>query len=511
MTASTLPHIPKLRQRLLNQGTLLFSAFGASQALSFTRNAMIGHWLSRGDFGIAASITLMLQMLEILSDVGADRLILQADDGDDPSLIATAHAVMLVRGIVIALIVLIAGIPAAGFFHVGHAWPAFACAALVPFVKGFMHLDYRRQQRALENRPYVIIEVLPQVMALMALAPLLSIEPSYWAVVWIAVGQALVMVATSHAVAARPFRVAVDRVFLQRIVEFGWPIWLSAFPLVAVYQGDRTLIGNMLGIDALGGYAAAFMITMVPALMAAKIGNAVILPVLAQVKDQPLEFARRYVVTCEAVSIAATIYAACFLIAGGALLPMVFGPNFTGLGPVVAWLGLMWMMRMVQSVPGMALMALGLTRPFLEAGLIRAAALAGVFIALNHGHGLAGAAAAGVAGELASLIYIFWRLGRLIPGLDRSSLLGLSLLVPGIALAVAVSMMLDATGASIGPVLAVAATTSLLLLAGGLLALPQLRVGIVSAWRRHATRSGTYKSVSGDNLGDALAPLKHTA
>ena len=85
--------------RVARQGALLFSGFALAQAMSFARNAIVAHWLSKGDFGIAAAILLLLQLLETLSDLGADRLIVQARDGEEPRLIATAHATLVLRGV----------------------------------------------------------------------------------------------------------------------------------------------------------------------------------------------------------------------------------------------------------------------------------------------------------------------------------------------------------------------------------------------------------------------------
>ncbi len=84
--------------RIGAQGILLFAGFGMAQALSFARNALLGHALSPRDFGIAASITLLLQMLEMLSDLGHDRLIVQAADGERDDFLATTHTILLARG-----------------------------------------------------------------------------------------------------------------------------------------------------------------------------------------------------------------------------------------------------------------------------------------------------------------------------------------------------------------------------------------------------------------------------
>ena len=66
------------RGSVIGQGALLTLGLTSAQLLSFARNAMLGHLLSKGDFGVAAGLTLTLQMLETLSDVAVDRMIVRS-------------------------------------------------------------------------------------------------------------------------------------------------------------------------------------------------------------------------------------------------------------------------------------------------------------------------------------------------------------------------------------------------------------------------------------------------
>ena len=268
------------------QGALLFTGYGLAQAMSFLRNAMLGHALSPRDFGIAASIALLLQLVEMLSDLGSDRLIVQADDGDGASFVATAHTVLAARGVILALIMLACGPFAAQFFGATEATEMFLWAAAVPLIKGFTDLDCRRAQRHFDNRPQILVEVVPQAIALFATLPILRMAPSYAAVVVVALIQASASVAVSRLVSTAPYRFAANRDVINRLVAFGWPILISALPLIAVYQGDRAIIGRLYGVEALAAYSAAFMITMVPGLLAARAGHALMLPLFSDTLRQ---------------------------------------------------------------------------------------------------------------------------------------------------------------------------------------------------------------------------------
>jgi O-antigen/teichoic acid export membrane protein len=421
-TTTAAPTGRRLSHQLGRQGAMLFSGFAVAQICSFARNAIVGYWLSKGDFGVAATITIALQMLETLSDLGADRLLVQASDGEDPRLMAAAHATLLVRGVFTSALLFLAARPIVDFFGIPDAKTAFQIAALVPMIKALMHLDSRRQQRGLQNRNFLLIEVVPQAVGLLATLPIVYMTRSYHAVVWLAILQALLSVAASHALAKRPYVLGLESEFVKRLIQFGWPIWLSAFPLVIVYQGDRIIVGRLLGMDALAGYSAAFMVAMVPGLLAAKVGHALMLPLLSAQRENKERFYQHYIMMCEGVSVAAAAYLVGFIVAGGTILPLAFGQNYTGLGNVIAWLAAMWALRMVQAVPGMALMALGETRPLLIAGIIRASALLPAWLAVKMGLGLEGVAAAGVIGEILSLGYISNRAAKGEAGIAKAAL-----------------------------------------------------------------------------------------
>jgi O-antigen/teichoic acid export membrane protein len=416
-----IPSGPRLADRVASQGALLFSGFAVGQLCSFLRNALIGHTLARGDFGIAASLTLLLQLVESLTDLGADRLIVQSPQGDDARFVSSAHSVLIARGLLTSIVLYFAAGPFAQFLKVSEAQWAFEFIALVPLIKGFLHLDTRRAQRQLNNRPVVLSDVAPQVFALLLTVPVLSFSPSYGAVTVLALFQASASVLSTHALSERPYRIAIDFDSIKRLVIFGWPIWLSAFPLVAVYQGDRILIGRQFGMEALAGYSAAFLMTMVPGQTMARVANALMLPMLSSEQGREREFNLRYVRFAEANSVVAALYLTVFILAGGLILPLAFGTQYADLGMLTAWLAVMWSLRMLQAVPGMALMAHGQTRPFLIAGLIRAAALPLAVLLALSGAGLETIAAVGVGGELASFAYAAQRTGAINPDLRNAT------------------------------------------------------------------------------------------
>ncbi len=437
-----------MSRRVAGQGALLLGGFAGAQAMAFVRNAMLGHMLAKGDFGIAAILTLLLQLLDSLTDLGVDRLIVQAKDGDDARFVATNHTALVMRGVLIGTLLFFTSGAIADFFAVPDAAAAIAAIALVPLLKGFQHLDARRAQRRLNSRPFVWIEVAPQAVALALTWPVVKYVPDFQAVVWLSLAQAVTALAVSHAVAERRYELAFDTAILKRLIDFGWPIWLSAFPLVAVYHGDRIVIGRLLGVEELAGYSAAFLLAMVPGLIAGKVGQSLMLPVFAAARDDAAKLKRQFAALSEVTAVAAAIYLATAILAGGDLLRIAFGPNYAGLGAVMAWLAAMWAVRMLQAVPGMLLLAAGETKPFLIAGLIRSLALIPATGVALMGYGLEAVAAMGLLGEVASLAYVTVRMNAEAPGLSRIfAQRALFLLPAGLVAGIALSVTSQGAGA----------------------------------------------------------------
>lgn len=424
-------------RRALGQGMLLVSGFAAAHSLSLLRNSCVGYALSRGHFGTAASITLVLQMLEVLSDLGPDRLLLQARPEEQSRLLEAAHALTILRGIVLATMLLAGAAPLARFFGVPDASGSFALAALVPLIRGFSHMGFRLAQRRLDNAHYLTIEVVSQAAAVVVAWPLLSWRPLPDTVVGLMLLQAGAATLTSHTLASEPYRAGLRRLDISRLVRFGWPIWLSALPLLAASHFDRMLVGRFYGMEQLAGFTAGTMLAMIPALVVARLASSLLIPLVADRQQAP--DALRLIVR-QAVELAVLVagcYAVALAVAGGPLVALVFGPRYHGLEQLIAWLGAMFAVRMIQAVPGMTLMAAGLTRPLLGASLVRAAALPMIAAAALLGMPIEVIAAAGLSGEVASLAHIILALERHRHGLGRDCALRSVLLLSFVAALVA--------------------------------------------------------------------------
>ena len=128
-----------LKKRVLKGGALLSAGSAVGKALALIRNIIIARILSPEDFGVAATFIITLSLLQSVSEVAADKLQVQAKDGDDKRLQQVMHLFQLMRGVFGAAILIIFARPIAGLFGAPEAAWAFQWLALIPLLRGLAH------------------------------------------------------------------------------------------------------------------------------------------------------------------------------------------------------------------------------------------------------------------------------------------------------------------------------------------------------------------------------------
>lgn len=380
------------------------------QACSFLRNVVVARLLTPEDFGIAATFGIAVSIFEMISNLAVDTLLVQAEDGDRPAFQATAHAFQVIRGGIIALFLFLLAWPFSRLFDIPQALWAFQCMALVPLIRGFMHLDPKRLQRKFGFGADVVTELIPQILLVLAAWPFAWWFKDYTAMLWLLVLQVVVMVVVSHAVARRRYAWAWDRRFLDRMYAFGWPLLLNGLLMFFILQGDRLIVGSVYDMTQLGVYSAAFSITFIPSTMIAKVASALLLPLLSREQGNPPQFVVYYALSICVLCLTGIAVSTGFILFGERMVVMTFGTKYASVEAYIGWLATMQMIRVLRVGPTIASMAWGDTRtPLLcNVGRISVFPLA-IWLGLT-GKPLIWIVVMGCLGELIALLLMVMRL-----------------------------------------------------------------------------------------------------
>ena len=229
-----------LRRKVLQGSGLMMGGQMLGLGMSFIRNIIVARLISTDDFGIASTFFISISLFEMISNLSVDRLLVQAEDGDGPEFQATAQAFQALRGAANSLLMFLLAWPFSRLFDIPQALWAFQCVALVPLIRGFVHLDPKRLHREMRFGRDVLSELLPQAVALALAWPLAKWFGNYAAVLWLLVAQAAAMVLVSHITAVRRYAWAWNRALFTRMARFGWPLLLNGLLMFLIRQGTES-------------------------------------------------------------------------------------------------------------------------------------------------------------------------------------------------------------------------------------------------------------------------------
>ncbi len=401
-----------LRRQVFKGALALAAGRALGDLCSFARNIIVARLLTPADVGIGATFWITVALLQMISDLASDRLLIQAKDGDEPRFQDTLHLWEFGRGLLNSLLLFGLAWPVAYLFKTPQALWAFQCIALVPLLRGLCHLDMRRFHRQLRYRPQVSIELVAQVVALALAYPLCRWRGDYSAVLGLVFLHEFIRTLGSFVLAERRYRWAWSGPHVRRLLSFGWPLLANGLLLFAIMKGDRLIVGAAFSTYDLGLYAMAFALASAPFSLIAGVLNPLALPLLSAVQDQPAAFERR-VRLCNAVfALAAGVVGIPLILCAPWLLERVYGPQYAAAGSVFMWLiaaRLLWFLR---HPPTTAAMARADTKNALFANVLRSSGVVLAIAATALRYPLVAIALAALIGECAALLASAVRLRR---------------------------------------------------------------------------------------------------
>ena len=402
-----------LRSKIFKGAILLTGGQAITQALSFIRNIIIARLLSPTDMGIAATFAITIMLLEMISNLAVDMILIQAKDGDAPVFQGTAHLYQVFRGLSVGLVIFACAPIITFLFKIPQAEWAFCLLALVPVFRGFMHLDWKRMQRKMQYRTAVLVELIPQGIVTLAAFPMVIWLGDYSTVLWLVLMQAAMSLLVSHLFSQRAYRLNWDREYATRLLVFGWPLLINGLLMFGALQGDRLIIGTFYSMKELGVYSVAFSLALTLAAVLTKISTSLFLPLLARLQNQQVEFRDRYTFVVQMLALIGGLVALPFITAGGHLIVLFFGEQYQTSFAFAPWLGVLLGIRIFRLAPTVASLACSDSKNSMYANLLRfVGVLASIFVAWQK-MSLSAIIICGIMGEVLALLFVAFRLQAL--------------------------------------------------------------------------------------------------
>lgn len=374
-----------------------------SEALSLVRSILLARLLGPAEMGVCAILALTLSLLDMLSDLGPDRLLIQAEDGDQPEFQKTAQSLQALRGLACACALLVFAIPVASLLGTPAAYGQLAAVGLITLLRGGLHLDVKRRQRTGNFRPQLTADLVSAIAATLTVVLLAPWLRNAWLFVAAGTLQSLVLVLMSHLTAERRYSWGYNRDVARRMLIFGWPLVLNGLLMFGAMQGDRLIVLGSASKADLGRYAVAIQFSLIPVLLLSRVASTLWLPLLARDQSQPVRFQARLNQLALLLGAVALTFSLGFMSLGGPVLRLLYGPEFSVSTGLLGWLAVMQGVRLLRSLPSLAAMARADSLNPLAANVLRLAGLIAALAACLMGLELEAIAAAGAVGEFLAL------------------------------------------------------------------------------------------------------------
>lgn len=397
---------------MFRSALLILSGNAAASVLLLARNLIIARLITVEDYGIAATFAIAMAVVEMMSALGLQQQIIQAKDGDDPHFQAALQGFQLLRGVIAGAILFVSAGAIARFLNIPDVAWAYQVMALVPVFNALQHFDIHRLNRQMRFWPVVLTGAVPALLSLALVWPLYLYFGDYQVMLWAIIAQIALMMVVSHLVAERPYRLAFDPAIMKQSLIFGWPILINGVLMFGVFNGDKLIVGRLMGMETLAIFAMGITLTLTPTLVMAKSLNNFFLPQLSKLggTSDP-RFQKLGTVTIEA-----TLFMGLALVVGTVLVgqPLVYallGEKYAALLPLLTGFAIMQALRVFKAGPAIVAMAVGQTDNAMYANIARIAALPVVWIVAQSTDALIWIIVVGIAAELLSHLIALGLLG----------------------------------------------------------------------------------------------------
>lgn len=250
--------------------------------IGLVSTVVLARLLVPADFGLVAIATSYLTLLDAITDLGV-RTALIRHGAADKHFSDTVFTLQVLRGIVLALVVVASSFFLPGLMHDERLGPVIWLLALSPIFGGLQNPRLALYERDLDFRRESAMQLIAKLASTIAAILVAVTFRSYWALVAGLLIQPLMKVALSYALS--PWRPRLSLNSWRELLRFSG--WLTgSYTLDNVSYGfDNMIVGGFLGIRMAGLYNVGEQLANMPLGEFLPVVNRALFPGLLRFKD----------------------------------------------------------------------------------------------------------------------------------------------------------------------------------------------------------------------------------
>ena len=300
----------------------------SAQIISWIATAIAARLLAPGDYGIMSMAMLAVGLVKMVDDFGLDAVLVQDRSIVGDSQARLAGLAIMIAAIACAGIALLAQ-PIAGFFKEPEVAAVVSVLGTLTLIEALQVVPRAVLQREVDYRrlgwaQFIQVAVTQSVLVLGA-----YLGWRYWALVFSTLAGAAAV--TLLLIAWRPYSVRWPRdlVRLAKPLLQGWRMLASRAAWYAYSSADQTIIGRILGKDALGAYSFATTFSTTVSQEISSVVSKVAPGVFSTVQDRRDELRRYFLILTELLAYLTLPVSFGLAVTADLVVQIVLGPQWS--------------------------------------------------------------------------------------------------------------------------------------------------------------------------------------
>lgn len=361
-----------------------------SRMIAFVRVIILARLLVPAQLGVFGIASISLALLEILTETGINVFLVQEKDKLD-NYVNDAWLVSIIRGILIAVSIILAAPLIITFFKIPQALDLVLLISIVPFIRGFINPAEVKFQKNLQfGKEFYFRTAIFSLDSLIAVVVSLITRSAIGLVFGLIAG-AIFEVALSF-ILIRPIpALKFDLRKISKIFHRGKWVTLYGILNYMASKGDNIVIGRLIGAGALGIYQMGYALAALPVSEIADVSNRVTFPVYSIISGDRKRLIKGFKKAMLLVSAASILIGIAIFFFPKDLFIFIFGQKWESTMTILKPLAIFGIIRAISGTT--SAFFLGVEKQNYVAGMtsIRLLILIITIIPLTVGYGIVGA------------------------------------------------------------------------------------------------------------------------
>jgi len=299
-----------------------------AQIISWIATLYAARLLAPGDYGLVSMAMLAIGLARMVEDFGLDAVLVQ-----DRNIVGEARArlagFLLAIALALCALYALAAPLIAGFFSEPHVTPIIMTLSLVFLADALQVVPRAQLQRELRFGRLAMATLVQVITTSVVLVVAARAGLGHWSLVVNTLAGALA--ATVLLIVWEPYTIAWPRDLgrLARPFLQGWRILASRIAWYGYTNVDQTLVGRVLGKDALGAYSFAVTFSNIAQQEVGAVVSRVVPGIFSEIQNNRAELRRYFLLLTEFLAVIIFPCTIGLALTADLVMPLLLGPQWS--------------------------------------------------------------------------------------------------------------------------------------------------------------------------------------